>query len=156
MLLLQILFWLLIFIVFYAYVGYGIVLFMLVKLKIIFKPTSSIVSPLDESLPEVTLLVAAYNEEDYIEEKIKNSLALHYPNQKLRFLFITDGSDDNTPNIVKRYETIHLMHEPARRGKIAAVERAMPFVQTEIIVFTDANTMLNPDAIYNMVRHYSD
>lgn len=156
MLILKILFWLLIFIVFYAYVGYGIVLFMLVKLKIIFKPTSSIVSPLDESLPEVTLLVAAYNEEDYIEEKIKNSLALHYPNQKLRFLFITDGSDDNTPNIVKKYESIQLMHEPARRGKIAAVERAMPFVDTEIVVFTDANTMLNRDAVYNMVRHYAD
>ena len=157
MLILQILFWLLIFVVFYAYVGYGIVLFMLVKLKRIFKQVStSSLSPFDESLPEVTLLVAAYNEEDYIEDKIKNSLALHYPNQKLKFLFTTDGSDDNTPDIVKKYDAIQLMHEPARRGKIAAVERAMPFVTSEIVVFTDANTMLNPDAIYNMVRHYAD
>ena len=157
MLILQILFWLLIFVVFYAYVGYGIVLFILVKLKRIFKQVStSSLSPFDESLPEVTLLVAAYNEEDYIEDKIKNSLALHYPNQKLKFLFTTDGSDDNTPDIVKKYDAIQLMHEPARRGKIAAVERAMPFVTSEIVVFTDANTMLNPDAIYNMVRHYAD
>lgn len=157
MLIIQILFWLLIFVVFYAYVGYGIVLLMLVKLKRIFKNAPSpTLAPSDEDLPDVTLLVAAYNEEDYIEEKIQNSLALHYPNQKLNFLFITDGSDDNTPNIVKKYEAIQLMHEPARRGKIAAVERAMPFVETEIVVFTDANTMLNPDAIYNMVRHYAD
>lgn len=152
------LFWLFIFIIFYAYVGYGIVLYMLVKLKRFFLKSSSPLFPsLQESdLPEVTLMVAAYNEEDYIDEKIKNSLLLLYPKQKLKFLFITDGSDDKTPDIIKKYEAIKLMHEPARRGKIAAVERAMPFVESEIVVFTDANTMLNPEAIYNIVRHYQD
>lgn len=157
MLTIQFIFWLFIIIVFYTYVGYGIVLFMLVKLKRIFKSKLTFPVSLSEAdLPEVTLLVAAYNEEDYIDEKIKNSLSLLYPKQKLKFLFITDGSDDNTPNIIKKYETIKLMHEPARKGKIAAVERAMPFVASEIVVFTDANTMLNPKAIYNMVRHYQD
>jgi poly-beta-1,6-N-acetyl-D-glucosamine synthase len=156
---LKLLFWLLIFIVFYAYVGYGILLFLLIKIKRIFG-TKEEYSTTNE-LPEVTFIVAAFNEERWIEDKIKNSLALDYPKDKIRFFFVTDGSDDSTPDLIKKYPNtegyhIELFHQPERKGKIAAVERIMPFVKTPITVFTDANTDLNAEAIKNIVKHYQN
>ena len=161
-------FWLLIFIVFYSYIGYGIVLGIVVKLKILFNHS---VAPPQYIEPEVTFLVAAYNEEQWIEDKIRNSLALDYPKDKIQFFFVTDGSNDSTPDRIINFKNIEgrnpdtfgtegyhieLFHQPERRGKIAAVERVMPFVKTPIVVFTDANTDINPDAIKKIVRHYAD
>jgi poly-beta-1,6-N-acetyl-D-glucosamine synthase len=156
---LTIAFWALLFIVFYSYVGYGILLGLLVKLKKKSPPPPSNVS--DSDLPEVTFMVAAYNEERWIEDKIRNSLALDYPKNKIHFVFVTDGSTDSTPDKVINFPNpqgykIELFHQPERRGKIAAVERVMPFVHTPIVVFTDANTDLNPEAVWKMVRHYAD
>lgn len=108
------------------------------------------------NLPTCTLVVAAYNEEGFITEKIANTLELNYPDDKLELLFVTDGSDDKTPEIISKYPQIKLMHQAARNGKIAAVHRAVNEVHTEIIVFTDANTFLNKDALINICRHYSD
>ena len=84
-------------------------------------------------------------EAEFIEEKIKNCLEFDYPKEKIQFLFVTDGSDDGTPDIVKRFTQIQLLHQPERKGKIAATNRAMPFVKTPIVVFTDANTIVNKD-----------
>lgn len=152
---LSILFWLAFGIVFYAYLGYGIVLRVLLSLKHIFKPSSA---PVDQGdfVPEVCFLVAAYNEADIIEAKIKNSLAQVYPAEKLTFLFITDGSDDQTPDIVRSYPQIRLMHRPERAGKIAATKRAMQTVTSPICIFSDANTMLNPEATARIVAKYRD
>ncbi|MFK8101012.1 MAG: glycosyltransferase family 2 protein [Saprospiraceae bacterium] len=115
----------------------------------------------EDKLPEVTFVVAAYNEQDWIEDKIKNSLALKYPKGKLQFLYVTDGSDDATPDLIKNFPIPHgiksrLFHESARRGKIAAVERIMEYIDTPIVVFTDANTVVNSDAILNIARHYQN
>jgi poly-beta-1,6-N-acetyl-D-glucosamine synthase len=156
---LTIAFWALLFIVFYSYVGYGILLGTLVKLKKKSPPPPLKVA--DSDLPEVTFMVAAYNEERWIEDKIRNSLALQYPKNKIHFVFVTDGSTDSTPDKVINFPNpegynIELFHKPERRGKIAAVERVMPFVKTPIVVFTDANTDLNPEAVWKMVRHYAD
>lgn len=147
-------FWISLFIVFYAFLGYGILLFFLIKIKrmISGKP----VLPGAENLPTCTLIVAAYNEELFIEEKIRNSLELIYPKNKLEFIFITDGSTDKTAGIVAGYPEITHMHSDARMGKMAAVHRAVEAVTTEVIVFTDANTFLNPEAIVNICRHYSN
>lgn len=147
-------FWLSFFIIFYAFAGYGILLFILIKIKRFFygKP----VTPGTVNLPTCTLIVAAYNEEDFIEQKIKNSLQLIYPENKLNFIFVTDGSTDQTPQIVARYPGITLMHANERMGKMAAVHRAVSAVKTEVIVFTDANTFLNPEALVNICRHYAD
>jgi len=147
-------FWISLFIVCYAFIGYGIVLFFLIKIKRLFfgKP----VLPEAANLPSCTLIVAAYNEEAFIEEKIKNSLELNYPAGKLSFIFITDGSTDNTAAIVAKYpELIHL-HTDERMGKMFAVHRAIATVTTDVIVFTDANTFLNADALVNICRHYSN
>ena len=152
-------FWVLLFIVFYSYIGYGILLGFLVKLKGT-KPTT-LESQADKDLPEVTFMVAAYNEERWIDDKIRNSLDLDYPKNKIHFVFVTDGSSDTTPERIINFPNtegykIELFHQPERRGKIAAVERVMPFVRTPIVIFTDANTDLNPEAIKKMVRHYAD
>lgn len=77
MTLLTILFWLFAFIVFYTFFGYGILLWLLVKVKETFKPRKQF--PVLEEYPEVTLLIAAYNEEDYVEAKMQNCRALDYP-----------------------------------------------------------------------------
>ncbi len=154
-LILSIFFWVFLAVVFYTYLGYGVLLFLLVRLKRLFQSLNKR-DENDYSLPHVTVLVAAFNEADFIEEKIKNCLEFDYPKEKIQFLFVTDGSDDGTPDVVRKYSQIQLLHQPERKGKIAATNRAMPFVKTPIVVFTDANTIVNKEAIRKIVRHYAD
>jgi len=152
----KIILWLSLFVTFYAFFGYGILLFILIKIKRILHGRPFL--PLIDfaTLPTCTLVVAAYNEEGLIEEKIKNSLALSYPKNKLEFVFITDGSTDGTAKIAGNYTQIRHLHSDERKGKIAAVHRAMDTVTTEVVVFTDANTFLNTEALLNICRHYTD
>ena len=148
-------FWISIFLVFYTFFGYGILLFFLVKLRGIIKGKRPIPNN-GGRWPTLTLVVSAYNEESCIAEKIENSLSLTYPQDKIEYLFITDGSTDNTAAIIAKYPQIKLMHQPERRGKIAAMERAMHEVTSEVVIFTDANTILNKQALMNICRHYND
>ena len=150
-----ILFWISLFLVFYTFFGYGIVLYLLVRLKRVFKPANRKKFIFDD-LPSCTLIVAAYDEEDFIHEKIKNTLQLNYPEGRLELIFVTDGSSDRTPEMVAEYPAIKLLHDTARKGKISAVHRAIEHVTTELIVFTDANTFLNKDALVLMCRHYAE
>ncbi|CAL1518080.1 glycosyltransferase family 2 protein [Chitinophaga sp. MM2321] len=148
-----ILFYISFFILFYNYAGYGLLLFVLIKIKRLFagkNPQTGIFEP------AVTLIIAAYNEEDFIAEKIANTLALDYPAGKLQLLFITDGSTDRTPDIIAQYPSIQLLHQPGRNGKTAALNRAMQQVTTPVVIFCDANTLLNKEAIRNIVKHYAD
>lgn len=149
-------FWISLFIAFYTFVGYGFLLYFIIKIKRIFKGKPVLPVVADDDLPTCTLVVAAYNEEHFITQKIINSLQLNYPEGKLKFVFVTDGSSDKTPEIISQHPQIQLLHRPERAGKIAAVHRAMEYVDTEVVVFTDANTFLNPDAITRICRHYSD
>jgi poly-beta-1,6-N-acetyl-D-glucosamine synthase len=106
--------------------------------------------------PSVSFIVAAFNEETAILEKIRNSLQLDYPPDNIEFIFVTDGSTDKTPAIVAATPSIRLLHEPARKGKSAAVNRAVLQSRNDILIFSDANTILNSDAVNNIVRHYYD
>lgn len=146
----EIFFWTCVFIVFYVFVGYGMFISILAKIK----GTKPIEALVDEDLPEVTFLVAAYNEEEIIEEKIKNTLALDYPKDKLKIKVVTDGSNDGTNDIVSRFSEAELCFKPERAGKIAAVNRVMPSVESALTVFTDANVMINKDGLKNMIRHF--
>ncbi|RZL05531.1 MAG: glycosyltransferase family 2 protein, partial [Pedobacter sp.] len=148
-------FWIALFLVFYTFFGYGILLYILVRIKRLFVRTKRKLYAFEE-LPSCTIIVAAYNEADFIKEKIKNTLALNYPEGKLDIIFVTDGSSDNTPEIVAKYPVIRLLHSPLRLGKISAVHRSIQEVKTDLIVFTDANTFLNTDALILMCRHYAD
>lgn len=152
----QILFWVLLFIVFYTYLGYGLLLGVLVGLKRIFTPKQPPV--INESeLPEVTLFIAAYNEADQVHLKMQNSLQLDYPKDQLKILWVTDGSDDGTDRILREnYPDVMVLHEVARNGKIGAINRGMQFVNTPIVIFSDANTMLSKEAIRRIVAKFAD
>jgi poly-beta-1,6-N-acetyl-D-glucosamine synthase len=148
------LFWISLGILVYTFLGYGLILIVFTSIRGSKPTTPDNVS--NDDLPEVTLVVAAYNEEDFAKQKAKNSLALNYPKEKLSFFFVTDGSTDKTEEIFRSFPEISVFHEPQRRGKIHAVSRVMEKVSTPVTVFTDANTFLNKDAIFLMVRHYQD
>lgn len=146
-------FWICFLIVFYTYAGYPLLLSVLVFLKkVISPPLSSYINIYDT----VTFVVAAYNEEDILEEKIKNCFSLDYPADKIKFLFITDGSDDNTSTILKKYPSILHLHENERKGKLSAMNRAMQLVDTDFVIFSDANAMLNRESIKKIMAHYAD
>lgn len=146
-----ILFWLSLFIIFYTYIGYGIVLFLAVKFF-----ARKRILPSTGFTPTLTVIIAAYNEENIIQAKIENTLALDYPADKIRYIVVTDGSTDATPSIVAAFPQVKLMHIDERNGKIAAVHRVMKEVDTDIVVYTDANTFLNKEALRLMMRHYAD
>jgi biofilm PGA synthesis N-glycosyltransferase PgaC len=148
-------FWICIFVVFYTFFGYGILLYLLVRVKRLFNPAKKSLYDFD-ALPTCTLIVAAYNEADFMLEKISNTLQLNYPAGKLDLIFVTDGSTDRSAELVAEYSEIKLLHNPERKGKISAVHRAMQQVKTEVVVFTDANTFLNPEALVYLCRHYAD
>ena len=124
MLTLKIVFWSLLFIIFYTYAGYGILLFVLVRIKRLFRPKKK-----DEYNgvyePDVTLFVTAYNERNVVEEKIRNSFELDYPPEKIHKVWVTDGSDDGTPEVLGEYPGVTVYHQPQRNGKIGAMNRGM-------------------------------
>ncbi|HEX2609198.1 MAG TPA: glycosyltransferase family 2 protein [Flavisolibacter sp.] len=144
--------WLAVFIIFYAYLGYGILLWVLVKMK--GKKYKTL--ELDSFTPKVTLIIPAYNEEAFIRQKIENTRLLEYPEGKLDVIFVTDGSSDKTPEIIASCPEFKLMHNNERKGKVAAMNRSMREVQTPYVIFCDANTILNKRALLEIVKHYAD
>ncbi|GAB3012752.1 glycosyltransferase family 2 protein [Cyclobacterium sediminis] len=149
----QIVFWIAILVVAYTFLGYGIVIALLVKLKGLFRNSDD--KTQKDFFPDVTLVVPCFNEADIIKEKIINSLGLEYPVDKLEVVFITDGSNDHFREVLNEFPAVKLLHEDRRAGKTAAENRAMKFVKSPFVVFTDANTMLNKQAIKNIVKHFS-
>jgi poly-beta-1,6-N-acetyl-D-glucosamine synthase len=147
-------FWISLAILFYCYIGYGVLVFLITSLKkIVAVKKQKVIS--EDVLP-VTLIVTAYNEEKIIEQKIRNTLSIDYPPDKLKLIFITDGSTDGSEKIVQQFPSIALLHQPERKGKYAAIKRAMKQVQTSVVIFSDANTMLNAACIKNIMTHYSN
>ena len=151
----EIIFWILLFIVFYTYIGYGILLFFLVKIKKLFnKKPKNVIQNYE---PDVTLFVAAYNEKDYVDKKVQNSFSLEYPKEKVKQVWVTDGSDDGTPDLLKKYSDkgVEVYHKPERGGKIGAMNRGMEFVKTPIVIFSDGNTMLGKESIRRIVNLFA-
>jgi len=150
----QILFWIFIFVVFYTYIGYGIVLYIMVRIKRLFKRNIQISTELFE--PEVTLLIAAYNERDFVKQKVDNTNSLDYPKEKLKHVWVTDGSNDGTSELLKEYPDITVLHLDERKGKITAMNRGMEYVKTPIVIFSDANTMLGAQSIRVIAELFRD
>lgn len=151
---LEILFWFSLIIVFYTYLGYGIVLYLLVKIKELFVKQKTIALPGD--LPEVTLFITAFNENAIVKKKMDNCLTLDYPKDKLKIVWVTDGSNDGTNELLKAYQEVTVLFQPERQGKTAALNRGIGFISSPIVVFTDANTMINSEAILNIVAEFTD
>lgn len=157
MLTLKILFWAMLLIVFYTYLGYGILLYFIIRLKRFFKgkPLKTVL-PSDEELPTMTLMICAYNEEDVVAEKMANTLALDYPRDKFRIMWVTDGSNDRTNEFLKVYPEVDIVFSPERRGKTAALKHGLRELKTRYVAFTDANTMINSDALREIARLFMD
>ena len=152
----EIVFWILLLIVFYTFAGYAILLSILLSLK---KATSKKrinpeLKPAD--LPRVCMFVAAYNESSYIDIKVANLLELDYPKELIQYLWITDGSDDGTPELLKKYPQMEVHHLPERRGKIHAMNRGIQFVNAPIVIFSDSNTTLCKQAIRVIAETFND
>jgi len=156
MIALKIAFWFCLALVIYTYIGYGAVLFLILKIKNIFmRREASPILPLNqELLPEVTLMICAYNEAEVVEEKMKNIRALNYPKDKLCVMWVTDGSTDESNEMLRAYPEVHLVYSPERNGKAAAMQHGLRENKAEYVIFTDANTMLNADAIREIVRQF--
>ena len=149
-------FWLCLAIVVYTYIGYGIVLYLLVFIKRLATKAKPLADITDDCLPEVTLMVCAFNEEDVIAETMANTHLLDYPADRLHLVWVTDGSTDNTNTLLSAYPEVEIVYSPERRGKAAALKHGIKEVKTEIVMMTDANTMLNPGAVREIVRLMQD
>jgi cellulose synthase/poly-beta-1,6-N-acetylglucosamine synthase-like glycosyltransferase len=105
----------------------------------------------EEDWPHVTLFITAYNEEDIVAEKMANCHQLDYPKDRLHIRWVTDGTTDHTCELLAQYPDVTVSHSPERKGKTAAMNRGIQEVETPFTVFTDANTMLNPAAIRELM-----
>jgi cellulose synthase/poly-beta-1,6-N-acetylglucosamine synthase-like glycosyltransferase len=137
----------------YAYIGYPLLLALFAKIS----PAKQKDTGSSASAPSVSVIIPAHNEGKIIEKKIQNTLLLDYPEGNFEILVISDGSTDNTAEIVRRYADRIQFHElPERMGKAAALNLGMEKARNEIIIFSDASIMLAPDSILNIVEKFSD
>ena len=152
---LPILFWLAAGIILYTFLGYPLLIGLLARC--VHRPVQKAAIT-----PEVTLLIPAYNEAPIIARKIEKSLALDYTPERLEIVVVTDGSNDETVDIVASYAAsyaergVRLYHKPQRQGKMAAINRMMPLVNGEIVVFSDANAVLEQGALRALARNFAD
>lgn len=151
-----ILFWILFAIVGYTYFGYAGLLFTMVQTKRLFSKKEEKTELNPEQYPNVCLFVTAYNEKDYIEQKVANSFALNYPKEKIQYLWVTDGSNDGSPEILRKYPELEVFHLDERKGKMHAMNRGMQFVKSSIVVFSDCNTLLGENSVLEIAREFSN
>jgi len=149
------LFWVCLALVFYTYLGYLLLVWILSRL---FSRQALPQTDCDQDLPAVSLLIAAYNEETVIEERIRNALAMDYPPAKLEIVIGLDGCSDDTAAIVRRFagRGVRLLDYPHRRGKAAVLNAAMSEVKSPIVLLSDANTEIDPRALRRLVRWFHD
>lgn len=145
------LFWLSVFFIFYTYAGYPLLLWLQAKLN----PKQI---TLGTTQPDVVIIIVAHNESGRIETKIESCLAQDYPSSKLSILVVSDGSTDQTNELVSRFSKtqVRLLANASRRGKAACLNDGVAHCKQPIIVFTDARQRLHPEAIKRLVTHLAD
>jgi len=152
---LKVLCWLFLGIIAYTYLGYTFILLLLSAARRLFTAKES--DRYDPTFePDVSLIIPAHNEAEIIEEKVQNCRELDYPKNKLQIFFVSDGSSDGTAELLSRHKDIHLLREAVRKGKVHAVNRCMEEVSTPVVILSDANAMLNPSAVREIVKFFSD
>lgn len=141
-------FWGCLAVMFYHFAGYPLVVHLLSRLP---AARHRVVTPSD--WPSVDLIIAAYNEEAVIAGKIRNALSLDYPADRYRIVVVADGSTDRTPDIVASFANAGVvgLHDPQRRGKSHALNRAVALSSADVVVLSDANNDYAGDAIRRLV-----
>ena len=160
----EIIFWTSVFITGYVYLGYPLLLYLLSGLVGSKKVPSPLPSrggaggEVGDGIPFVTLIISAYNEESVIRRKLINALALDYPKDKLEILVVSDCSTDGTDAIVKSFQGqgVTLLRLDERHGKTYGLNQTVAITRGEVIVFSDANAMYEPDTIWKLARHFAD
>ena len=151
--LIQIIFWLSAFAIFYAYAGYPPTLWLI---------SFFINAPIKKSAitPSVSLVISAYNEEHVLPKKIENALALNYPRHLLEIAVISDGSTDGTNEIIQNFaqQFCHVIPciSQRRKGKTSCLNDFVPLLQGEIILFSDANSFYDKELIHRILRPFAD
>ncbi|WP_367210846.1 glycosyltransferase family 2 protein [Sphingobacterium sp. R2] len=152
---LNIFFWSALFLVLYTYIGYAIVIYTLAR--VFPYPIKERAQNSDRhELPPLTLFITAYNESEIIPDKMLNCLALDYPKDKLNILWVIDGSTDDSRELLAKYPMVKIIGSAHRKGKTAAVNHGMEYVKTPIVVFSDANCLLNAGALKIIARQFED
>ncbi|MBS1788266.1 MAG: glycosyltransferase family 2 protein [Acidobacteria bacterium] len=148
---LEVTFWFFIGLILYTYIGYPIIVFLLSR--IFLRPVRK-----DDFTPSVSVIIAAYNEERDLPEKLENVLSLDYPKDKLEVIVVSDCSTDGTDEIVGRYADrgVILDRQEQRLGKTRAQQQAAKISTGEILVFSDATTIYRSDALKQIVRSFAD
>jgi cellulose synthase/poly-beta-1,6-N-acetylglucosamine synthase-like glycosyltransferase len=144
-------FWVSFALLFYVYLGYPLFLFLFTRPK--HNCTFS-----ERPLPSVTLLISAYNECAVIAQKLANSINLDYPSELLQVIVISDCSDDGTDEIVKSFASkgVQLVRQAERRGKSSGLNLGFQEAKGDILIFSDANALYQPDAVRWLVSHFCD
>jgi len=145
------LFWTLLGLIFYCYLGYPLLICLLSRL--FSKPVHKSVI-----FPSVSIIISVYNEEDVIKNKIDNLLALDYPKDQIDILIGSDASTDRTDQIIQNYQDprLHVFIHPQRRGKMMTVNDLVARSKNEIIFFNDARQLLEGDSLKNLVQNFAD
>jgi cellulose synthase/poly-beta-1,6-N-acetylglucosamine synthase-like glycosyltransferase len=135
----------------YTFIGYPILL-AIVSLFFNRKPKK------EPQTPHISFIVSAYNEEAVIREKIHNTFALDYPPELLEFIVVSDGSTDGTDDIVREYEYkgVRLVRVEGRKGKTYCQNRAAREARGSVLVFSDANSMYDHQAVRELVANFTD
>jgi len=149
----QLLLWGSVLLIAYIYVGYPALLYLIGRIRKPYIPPEHLVSH-----PSVALIISAFNEEQVIRQKIRNSLALDYNPELFSLIVVSDGSTDETPAIVREFENqgVQLYHSVVRKGKSAALNEVVRQLDHDIIVFTDANSVFSPDAVQMLCRNFEE
>jgi len=149
---LQVLFWISAALVVYVYLGYPALLLLLSRLK-----REPSVTRAGDFEPSVSLIIAAHNEEAVIAQKLENSLLLDYPRDRLEIIVASNGSTDRTDEMVRSYQNqgIILFSTP-EAGKTIAQNLAVPQARGEIVVFTDADAVYEPETLRMLIRNFAD
>ncbi len=148
----EFIFWVCASLLVYVYLGYSLLLTLLASFS------KHAPNPPDLSEPAVTLLISAFNESEVIAAKLENALALDYPHDRLEIVVISDASDDGTDDIVRRFSRsgVRLIRQQPRMGKSAGLNLGVSQATGQILIFSDANAIHQPDAIRHLVRHFSN
>lgn len=162
----QIIFWVSVGLVVYTYFGYPLLLIAVTSIVQLYRDVWFLLDRssrrkqrlADADLPTVTIVIPAHNEEDAIAAKIENSLSLNYPSEKLEVIVGSDGSDDRTNEIAASLAGpgVILAAYPERRGKPSVINDTVARATGDIIILSDATTMIDSDAVRHIVRHFSD
>jgi len=161
----ELIFWLCITAVAYNYVGYPLLLFVMSAfvqtrsdLLYLVRRHSRRRSRAGVKFPRVAVLIAAHNEETVIEAKVRNCLEIDYPADRVEFLMGLDAPTDSTAELLNRHssERLRVFHFAVRRGKLGVLCDLARRTSADVLVLTDANTMLERTAVRNLVRHFAD